>query len=242
MFFFARAVGAGAGGQVLTTDQLRSVGLSYCPVPGCQRQPGGFKSKQALKFHMQSHGGEKGDVVVDAPPPPAVLPAVLPAAPGGVRMGQQPGPFHCPEPGCGFGPGKKTLKSVKTAMQHAKKHAAPGAETFACDRCPRVFTLRYRLTEHSKTCGKKPFHCKCGLALGHKSSLKTHIAQWNKTAPGEHADVTPAEDGGAGGAVPDGVAGVAAGDDADAAALDAVVMAVGAGEADDEADHDGLNM
>ena len=106
----------------------------------------------------------------------------------------------------------------------------PGAETFTCERCARSFTLRYRLTEHSKTCGKKPIHCKCGLALGHKSSLKTHILQWNKTAPGEHADVTPVEEGGAAGG--DADAGVGAGDP-DADAMDAAVMAVGAGDADD---------
>ena len=211
---------------MLTTDQLRSVGVSYCPVPGCLRQPGGFKSKQALKFHMQSHAGEKGEL--DAPLPIEV--PLMPAPGSGVRLGSHPGPYHCPEPGCPFGPGKKTLKSVKTAMQHAKKHAAPGAETFTCERCSRSFTLRYRLTEHSKTCGKKPFHCKCGLALGHKSSLKTHILPWNQTAPGEHADVTPVEEGGAAGG--DADAGVGAGDP-DADAMDAAVMAVGAGDADD---------
>ena len=234
----------GAQPPVLTSDQLRTVGVSYCPVPGCRKKPEGFKSSSALRFHMQSHapGSGAGDAVLDELPPAAPVPEMIPApGPRGAAAGA--GPYHCPEPNCPFGPGKKTLKSVKTAMQHAKKHAAPGTEEYACERpgCNRKFALRYRLTEHSKTCGKKPFHCKCGLALGHKSSLKTHIAQWNKTAPGEHADVTPLDAGGAA-AGGDQLVGGAAGDaDADAAAaaeLDAAVMAA----AGVDADANGLNM
>ena len=233
----------GAQAPVLTSEQLRAVGMIQCPVVGCRKKPDGFKSTSALRYHMQSHapGAGGGDAAADEPPLAAPAAEMLPA-PGAAR-GAAPagaGPYHCPEPGCPFGPGKKTLKSVKTAMQHAKKHAAPGAEQFECERCSRKFALRYRLTEHSKTCGKKPFHCKCGLALGHKSSLKTHIAQWNKTAPGEHADATPPDAGAAAGG--EQLVGGAAGDaDADAAAaaeLDAAVMAA----AGVDADANGLNM
>ena len=228
----------GAQAPVLTADQLRTVGMSFCPVPGCRKRPEGFKSSSALRFHMQSHGpgAAAGDAAALEQQPAAPAAELIPA-PGAAR-GAGPGPYHCPEPNCVFGPGKKTLKSVKTAMQHAKKHAAPGTEQFECERCSRKFTLRYRLTEHSKTCGKKPFRCKCGLALGHKSSLKTHIAQWNKTAPGEHADATPPDSGAAAGG--EQLVGGAAGD-ADAAAaaeLDAAVMAA----AGVDADANGLNM
>jgi hypothetical protein len=167
---------------VLTFEQLRTMGLSQCPVPNCRKKPEGFKSKQALKFHLQSH-------------PPADLVGLPEAAAAGnvapVVAGRAlpPGPYHCGEPGCTFGPGKKVLKNVKTATQHSKTHNQPGATKFDCSRCSRTFALRYRLTEHAKTCGQKTFRCKCGLSMAHKSSLKTHIAQWATSAPDAHGEV-----------------------------------------------------
>jgi len=203
--------------------QRKAVKLWHCPEPSCTARPEGFKSKQALKNHAQSHvAGEEG-----AGPTGMVLP--LMPAPGGVRAPVPPGPYHCPDPSCGFGQGKKVLKTVKTALQHAKTHAAGGAASFVCELCAKTFSLRYRLTEHSKTCGKKPFHCKCGLALGHKSSLKTHIAQWNKTAPGEHEDDTATFE--AEGAAADAAGAAAAAAGGKAAELHAAALAV-----DDAAD------
>jgi hypothetical protein len=169
--------GAAQAASVLTFEQLRTMGLSPCPVPGCKKKPEGFKSKQALKFHLQSH----------APQDLALLPDG--GAGGGTRSSLPPGPYHCGEAGCAFGLGKKTLKNVKTATQHSKTHTQPGAATHECDRCHKTFALRYRLTEHAKTCGQSTFKCKCGLTMAHKSSLKTHIQQWAGSAPDAHGEV-----------------------------------------------------
>ncbi len=170
---------------MLTGDMLRTFGLSQCPVEGCRKKPEGFKSKQALKFHLQSH------------PPHELAGVSLEAAlAGGTGRALPPGPYHCNEPGCAFGPGKKTLKNVKTASQHAKTHAGAEAQVHTCERCSRGFALRYRLTEHRKTCGLKVFKCRCGLAMAHKSSLKTHIAQWQGSAANAHGEVEAEAAGG----------------------------------------------
>ena len=200
----------------MTSEQLRALGTTQCPVPGCTRRPEGFKSLQAMRFHLQSH----------APSEVAAVPAALQS--GGGRVALPQGPFHCAEPGCAFGPGKKTLKNVKTATQHSKSHAvaAGAAPSFSCERCQRTFALKYRLTEHTKTCGSKGFMCKCGVTLAHKSSLKTHVAQWANTAPHLHAlmpqrgdaapDADGEDDGGAGAAALPGLGDAGAPADGDA--------------------------
>ena len=180
----APAVAPPPTATVLTSALLRNLTLSLCPVPGCVKKPDGFKSKQALKFHMQSH-------------PPADLVGVDTTAPlASGRAALPPGPYHCDQPSCAFGVGKKTLKNFKTAQQHSMTHVTGGdgapVTTYACPTCSKSFALRYRLTEHSKACGKKEFRCKCGLSMAHKSSLKTHIAQWGPASPDLHYELKPA--------------------------------------------------
>jgi len=174
-------VGAGEGGDegaelppgplILNTERLRGLNAISCPVPGCVKKVEGFKSRQALKFHLVSHSKAE----VDALPESALT------ASGTSRKG----PFHCSEVGCAYGPGKKELKTNKTAIQHARVHG--GGALFICPDCDRSYTLKFRLTEHQKVCGVKAFPCTCGQQFGSKASLRNHVVQ--------------AEDGAAHGAV-----------------------------------------
>ncbi len=167
--------------MTLTVSELRALSSNCCPVPGCDKRPEGYKSRQALKYHLASHAAaELASLGADAEAAAAKADAM------------RAGPFHCGEPGCAFGPGvgRRTLKTLKTALQHARTHAAEagGGTTFACPGCDKTFALRYRLTEHQKSCGTKAFKCACGAAFAHKGSLHNHCV--NAAAKGEaHASL-----------------------------------------------------
>ena len=183
--------GAGAGGgedaplvHVLELADVSGDGARIaCPSPGCDRV---FKSRPNLTVHMRSHPGLGPHAPVPSGPPP--------------RRGR----FHCMRTDCAFGPGGRTLASLKTAQQHwtmchgDRKHActAPG--------CGAMFAKAHQLNRHTRNAHASAA-CVCGVTFGSSHALKKHVTHFGATAaPGTHAAVVPVAEPAAGGAAAEG--------------------------------------
>ncbi|XP_076904402.1 uncharacterized protein LOC143559828 [Bidens hawaiensis] len=82
--------------------------------------------------------------------------------------------YLCPDPSCIHHNPSHALGDLTGIKKHySRKHCE---KRFKCTECPKMYAVEADLKAHTKTCGKKEYHCHCGTLFSRRDSFITHRA------------------------------------------------------------------
>lgn len=71
--------------------------------------------------------------------------------------------YTCPDPSCIHHSPSHALGDLTGIKKHySRKHCV---KRFKCAKCPKMYAVEADLKAHTKTCGKKEYHCHCGTVF-----------------------------------------------------------------------------
>ncbi|KAF9652277.1 hypothetical protein BDM02DRAFT_3069696, partial [Thelephora ganbajun] len=140
-----------------------------CFWDGCGRNgENGFKSKQKICRHLQSHTGHRPhqcEVCQQCFSEVATLQQHM-------RRHTQEKPYECDHPGCG-----KRFAIMGALTIHKRMHN--GDKPFKCPQCDKAFSESSNLSKHLRThTGARPYVCPepgCGKCFGRGDQLTRHM-------------------------------------------------------------------
>lgn len=140
-----------------------------CLWEGCGRNgDNGFKSKQKICRHLQSHTGHRPhqcEVCQQCFSEAATLQQHM-------RRHTQEKPYQCDHPGCG-----KRFAIMGALTIHKRTHN--GDKPFKCPQCDKAFSESSNLSKHLRThTGVRPYVCLepgCGKCFGRADQLTRHM-------------------------------------------------------------------